>query len=134
MLHGLKYVLAEVKKKHGLSKEFLLSMRTVRCQFFLLEDQAAFERKKWELDEDLGVKADQRTLVGFNVVLGIGRVFDSLCRPGHDASHAEVCQWLKQAKLKDMSVKVVGTFLRVRARYTSKAVVPQLHHKFFLAF
>ena len=126
LLHAYKYVLSEMKKQGTLNSDFLQRLSCVRCKFFLLEDDKAFEQKKWELDEGQGVMADERTLIGFNLVLGIARIRDSLSGPGVEASPQEVSAWLKTAKVKDMSAKVVGVYLRIRTRFPPEAVVHQL--------
>ncbi|CAE7838004.1 unnamed protein product [Symbiodinium necroappetens] len=81
--------------------------------------------KKWEMDEGLGLLAEERTLLGFNLVLAISSISDSLRGPGREATANDVSEWLKSAK-KAMSPKVVSVYLRIRDRFPPEAVVHRL--------
>ena len=77
------------------------------------------------MDEGLGLLAEERTLLGFNLVLAISSISDSLRGPGCEPTAADVSEWLKGAK-KCMSPKVVSVYIRIRDRFPPEAVVHRL--------
>ena len=118
-------MLSEVKKQGPLTSEWLQFIRSVRVKFFLCTDDRSYEMKKWEMDEGLGLLAEERTLLGFNLVLAISSISDSLRGPGCEPTAADVSEWLKGA-MKCMSPKVVSVYIRIRDRFPPEAVVHRL--------
>ena len=123
---AVKYAIMMVMQQRGVSdadSSMVKLLRTLPVYFVLCPDSTSAQRKRWELDSTTAVLADERLLVGFNLILGVAEVADSLGTPSRPASHEDVAAWLSKAKQKSMSVEVVKSFLRIRKRFTPEAVV-----------
>ena len=130
-IHAVKYAIMMVMKQRGgdahssLVKDCSRLLRTIPVYFVLCPDSSSAQRKRWELDSTTAVLAEERLLVGFNLILGVAEVAETLGTASRPASYEAVADWLSKAKQKSMSVDVVKGFLRIRKRFTAEAVAPR---------
>ena len=130
-IHAVKYAIMMVMKQRGgdahssLVKDCSRLLRTIPVYFVLCPDSCSAQRKRWELDSTTAVLAEERLLVGFNLILGVAEVAETLGTASRPASYEAVADWLSKAKQKSMSVDVVKGFLRIRKRFTAEAVAPR---------